>query len=284
MVKNVQKLFGVIGDPIGHSMSPAIHNDAFSHQNIQASYHAFHVKEQHLEDAVKGFKAIGISGFNVTVPHKTAIIPFLDEMDELAEAIGAVNTVKNENGKLIGYNTDGPGYVAALKEEMNSPLRDKKTLIIGAGGAARGIYYSLVYEGVSHIDICNRTIEKAEKLIHDCPYKATSAAFSMHAAAEKLSQYDLIIQTTSIGMSPNTNASPLTLENVNKEAFVSDIIYNPLKTAFLQEAETRGTQIQNGIGMFVYQGALAFQIWTGVFPDTKRMKKIVLEKLGGTIC
>lgn len=277
----MKKIYAVIGDPIAHSLSPSIHNDAFKQEQIDAAYLAFHVKPEGLEDAVKGMKALGVSGFNITIPHKQTIIPFLDEVDELAKAIGAVNTVINKDGRLIGYNTDGMGFLKALQEEITGELSMKKTLILGAGGAARAIYFTLVKEGVKHVDIANRTRERAIDLISDCPYDPISTAFTIVEAEQNVAEYDLIIQTTPIGMSPNVDVSPLDVTKIKTSAFISDIIYNPLKTKILLEAEHHGAQTQNGLGMFAYQGALAFQIWTGVMPDTLRMKKIVLNHLGG---
>lgn len=280
----VKKIYGVIGDPIAHSMSPAIHNDAFDQEQMDAVYHHFHVTPECLQDAVKGMKAIGVSGFNVTIPHKTAIIPLLDEVDELAQAIGAVNTVVYRDGRYIGYNTDGKGFYKALAEEISGDLASKKTLIIGAGGAARAIYFTLVKEGVKQVDIANRTKERAETLISECPYDKQSTALTMLEAEANIKAYDLIIQTTSIGMSPKVDDTPLDVTAIKASAFVSDIIYNPLKTKILMEAEQSGAKTQNGLGMFVNQAALAFQIWTGVMPDTSRMEQIVLNKLGGQTC
>lgn len=279
----MKKLYAVIGDPIAQSMSPAMHNEWFRAYNIDAHYHAFRVKREDLADAVKGFKAIGIAGFNVTVPHKEAIISLLDGLDPLAESIGAVNTVKNENGRLIGYNTDGSGYLKGLLADLPS-LHDKKVLIVGAGGAARAIYFTMAKEGVKSIDIANRTVEKAMKLRDDCPYEVITEVFSPGQAEEKLDDYDVIIQTTSIGMVPETNAKPLSLRRLKKDAFVSDIIYNPPETKFLRSAVEKGARVQNGLYMFVYQGALAFEKWTGIFPDVEPMKQLVLKKLGGKTC
>lgn len=280
----MKKIYAVIGDPIAHSMSPAIHNDAFEKEIMDAEYIAFHVKPDGLGDAVRGMKAIGICGFNITMPHKETIIPFLDEVDDLSRAIGAVNTVFNKDGRLIGYNTDGIGFIKALEEELTGDLTKKKTLIIGAGGAARAIYFTLVKEGVKQIDIANRTKDRAVNLILECPYDNQSTAVTFAEAEQRMAEYDLIIQTTSIGMSPNSKDAPLNVANIKESAFVSDIIYNPLKTKILMDAEQNGAKIQNGVGMFVYQGAIAFQIWTGIMPDTTRMKQIVLNKLGGQVC
>ncbi|MET1179879.1 shikimate dehydrogenase [Peribacillus simplex] len=280
----MKKIYGVMGDPIAHSMSPDIHNDAFEKENIEAVYHHFHVTKEGLNDAVKGMKALGIEGFNITIPYKTSIIPFLDEVDELALAIGAVNTVVNKNGRFIGYNTDGKGFFKSLCDEISSDIKAKKTLVIGAGGAARAIYFTLVKEGVKQVDIANRTKERAAQLVSDCPYDKVSKALSIIEAEESLSQYDLIIQTTSSGMSPELDHSPLKVDQLKTGAIVSDIIYNPLQTKLLREAGEKGAETQNGLGMFINQAALAFEIWTGIMPDTARMTDIVLNKLGGNTC
>jgi len=279
----MKKLYAVIGDPIGHSMSPAMHNDLFQHYHLDAHYHALQVKSEQLEDAVKGLKAIGVSGFNVTIPHKVNIMPLLDRIDSLALSIGAVNTVVNEDGQLVGYNTDGSGYLTGIKDEISS-LEDKKVLIIGAGGAARAIYFSMADAGIKQIDLTNRTVNRALSLIHDCPYAVQSEALELNEAEKQLLKYDIVIQTTSIGMSPERDYIPLSLHNLKTNTFVSDIIYNPLETLFLQNAKEKGAFIQNGISMFVHQGALAFQKWTGILPDVDRMKNIVLKQLGGSIC
>jgi shikimate dehydrogenase len=279
----MKKLFGVVGDPIAHSMSPAMHNDLFELYGIDASYLPFHVSKDDLESAVKGLKALGASGFNVTIPHKTEIIPYLDGIDPLAEAIGAVNTVKNEGGLFVGYNTDGPGFVKGL-ESHAADLFSRSALIIGAGGAARAIYFSMAKAGFKHIDICNRTLNKAEELVSACPYKVDSKVLDYETAERNLENYQLVVQTTSIGMHPDIESVPLSTNNIAQHSFVSDIIYNPLKTKLLKEASVKGASTQNGIEMFVYQGALAFEKWTGIFPDTERMKANVLRHLGGYTC
>ena len=274
----MQKLFAVIGDPIAHSMSPSMHNELFEFYQIDAHYQPLHVKKADLAAAIKGLKAIGISGFNVTIPHKEAIIPFLDRVDSLAAAIGAVNTVVNENGKLVGYNTDGSGYVKGLMEKIDN---DEQVLMIGAGGAARALYFTIAKLGVKRIDIYNRTKEKANRILQECPYSVQSKVIDKNEAESSLAEYDMLIQTTPIGMAPYLAESPLSLHNLQEKTVVSDIIYNPLETRFLNDARQRNAIIQNGLNMFVYQGALAFEKWTGIFPDTERMKKNVLKQLGG---
>ncbi|MCZ0756616.1 shikimate dehydrogenase [Anoxybacillus sp. J5B_2022] len=280
----MKQLYGVIGCPIHHSLSPLMHNDAFQQLGIDAHYHAFHVEKEKLPAAIQGIKALGIAGVNVTIPHKTAVIPFLDEIDEMARRIGAVNTIVNENGRLIGYNTDGPGFVRALVEETKTDIQGKRILLIGAGGAARGIYFALANAEAEQIDICNRTKSNAEQLIEASDVSVASHAYSLEEAEARLSQYEIIINTTSVGLYPDVEAMPLSLMNMNENTVVSDIIYNPLETKWLKEARQKGAMVQNGVGMFVYQGALAFEKWTGIFPDVERMKQVVIQQLGGATC
>lgn len=274
-------LYGLLGHPVGHSMSPLMHNDAFKQLGMDHYYQAFDVVPERLEEAVVGMKALGITGFNVTIPHKVAIMDFLDEIDEEAKTIGAVNTVVNENGWFVGYNTDGQGYLDALLEEIDEEaLHQANVLIIGAGGAARAIVTVLSRFQTKALVICNRTIEKADVLKKECSQKTKIETLTIAEAEAKLEQFDVIVNTTSVGMSPNVEAKPISLEKLKENALVSDLIYNPLETALLKEAKQRGCKTQNGVGMFVGQGALAFQKWTKVCPDRTRMRDIVIKQLG----
>ncbi|MDM5156532.1 shikimate dehydrogenase [Bacillus sp. DX1.1] len=277
----MKQLYGVIGNPIGHSLSPFMHNDAFQYCGIDAHYHAFRVEENALAEAVKGLKALGVSGFNVTTPHKVSIMEYLDNIDPLAGQIGAVNTVLHKDGKLIGYNTDGIGYVRSLQSLSKEPLHQKRILLLGAGGACRAIYFSLIDAGVKEIDIANRTVEKAAQLIAGCQTNIGSHALSLEQATQEQVNYDIIIHTTTVGMHPHVKNTPLQIGSLKQGAIVSDIIYNPLETKLLQDARAQGAIVQNGIDMFVYQGALAFEMWTGRLPDVERMKQLVKKKLGG---
>jgi shikimate dehydrogenase len=277
-------LYGVIGCPINHSMSPDIHNDAFKEKKIDGYYHAFHVEPDQLGESVQALKVLGVKGFNVTIPHKISIIPYLDELDVTAKIAGAVNTVVNVNGRLVGHNTDGNGYVDSLTQVLIKPILEQKILIIGAGGASRGIYFTLAHLGCREIDLCNRTVSKAEELIMECPYENTSKALTLEDAELQLESYDIIIQTTAVGLHPNVDQKPLSLNHAKQSVVVSDIVYNPIKTALLKEAEERGLTIHNGVGMFVHQAALAFKLWTNVEPSIEKMTEIVYDKLGGTTC
>jgi len=274
----MENVYGLIGFPVEHSLSPLMHNDAFASLGIRARYHLFSVKPEQVGEAIVGVRALGIAGVNVTIPHKMAVIPFLDEVDEHARRIGAVNTIVNDNGRLVGYNTDGPGYVKALEEEMDVHLDGKRILLVGAGGGARGIYFSLLSTAAERIDIANRTTEKAARLVSEGA-DGRSAFFPLAEAERRLAEYDIIVNTTSVGMHPHVNEQPLSLEQLRPGTIVSDIIYNPLETKWLKEAKERGARGQNGVGMLVYQGALAFEKWTGHWPDVNRMKQLVMEAL-----
>ncbi|ARA99015.1 shikimate dehydrogenase [Geobacillus thermodenitrificans] len=274
----MENVYGLLGFPVEHSLSPLMHNDAFAYFGISARYHLFSVKPEQVGEAIAGVRALGIAGVNVTIPHKMAVIPFLDEVDEHARRIGAVNTIVNDSGRLIGYNTDGPGYVKALEEEMDIHLDGKRILLIGAGGGARGIYFSLLSTAAERIDIANRTAEKAARLIGEGDERR-STFFPLAEAERRLAEYDIIINTTSVGMHPHVDEQPLSLQQMRPGTVVSDIIYNPLETKWLKEAKARGARVQNGVGMLVYQGALAFEKWTGQWPNVNRMKQLVINQL-----
>ncbi|ALC81697.1 MULTISPECIES: shikimate dehydrogenase [Bacillus] len=277
----MKHLYGLIGNPVSHSMSPDIHNSAFQDLNLNYYYQAFHVENSDLADAIKGIKSLGIKGFNVTVPHKVSIMEYLDDVDESAKQLGAVNTVLHENGKLIGYNTDGNGFLQSIKPSLSKPLEKNSILVIGAGGAARAIYYTLSKFAPEKIDICNRTLEKAVYLIEHFGAGQRGEALTIQEAESNLSEYDVIIQTTTIGMHPDTAEKPISLKMAKDNSLVCDIIYNPLKTALLKEAEAKGLQTLNGVGMLVEQAALSFHIWTGMKPNTEKMAEIIVGKLGG---
>ncbi|MCM3743420.1 shikimate dehydrogenase [Sporosarcina luteola] len=275
----MKKWYAVIGDPIAQSKSPLMHEAWFRENGIDASYIPIHVEADHLEDAVAGLKRLGCSGWNVTVPHKSAIIPFLDKIDEEARRMNAVNTVKVlEDGTLFGTNTDGRGFVRSLQEFGADPENVGELLIIGAGGAAAGISFALQSAGYGPIDITNRTVENARHLSESLP---GSSALSLEEAQLTIGKYDLIIQTTSLGMNFAQSGFPLEPSGISEGATVADIIYNPLETVFLRCAREAGGKTMNGVGMFVHQGALAFELWTGIYPDTKKMIQSITTQLGG---
>jgi shikimate dehydrogenase len=274
------KLTGVFGYPIGHSLSPAMHNTAFRQCQLNFMYAAFQVKPEKLKEAVRGISALSFRGVNVTIPHKVAIMDFLDEINEEALEIGAVNTIVNEDGKLVGYNTDGQGFIQSLLEEMNRPLQGLSVTILGAGGAARAVAVSLARSGVSNIRIANRSLGKAEILAGHLSSRVSVSACTLDALTEQgLAKTDLLINTTSVGMYPHVDEMPIPEKLLHDRLIVSDLIYNPLETKLLRTASSIGAQVHTGLGMFVHQGALAFQLWTGRQAPIPVMKDIVLHQL-----
>lgn len=275
----MKKWYAVIGDPIAQSMSPLMHDAWFRENGIDASYIPVHVKADELGDAVASLKRLGCSGWNVTVPHKSAIIPFLDHVDEEARRMNAVNTVKVlEDGKLFGTNTDGRGFVRSLQEIGAVPKEVGELLVIGAGGAAAGISFALESAGFGPINITNRTIEKARQMSESIQ---GASALSMDDAQKSIDEFGLIVQTTSVGMNFAESGIPLDPTGISAGTYVADIIYNPLETEFLRHASEAGGNTMNGVGMFVHQGALAFELWTSIYPDTKKMIQSILTELGG---
>jgi shikimate dehydrogenase len=275
----LQDLFAVIGDPIGHSVSPVMHEKWLKDNHLHHHYHAFRVKEADLKEAVKGLRVLGVKGFNVTIPHKMAIIPYLDDIDEQARTLGAVNTVINENGKLIGTNTDGAGLIHALNEKGFSDQSNDTILIIGAGGAARAVGLALARHFNKTVDFTNRSLEKAKRLTEEVSKYADSKALSMDEASGSLDRYQMVIQATPVGMSGFSNELPLSLHHLTPGTRCIDLIYKPLETPFLLEAKRKGGQVMNGLPMLIHQGAIAFHRWLGIYPDTQEMEFFLTQKL-----
>ncbi|WP_261305661.1 shikimate dehydrogenase [Paenibacillus andongensis] len=272
-------LFGVFGDPIRHSRSPIMLNRAFQEAGINAVYAAFHVRPEELGDAVRGIRALGYRGINVTIPHKVEVMQYLDEIDEGARIVGAVNTIVHEAGKLIGYNTDGIGYVRSLKEETGIELKGKSVLLLGAGGAARGVAYALAKEGARRIYIANRTKERALELANTINAYTEAIGLGMDELGPVVDEVQFVLNTTSAGMHPHVDEVPLPIELLRSHHLVSDLIYNPRITRFLREAEARGARIHGGLGMFIYQGAFAFEYWTGTPAPVAAMRQVVEQSL-----
>lgn len=272
-------LLGVIGDPIQHSKSPVMHTAALQAYGLTGAYLPFHVKGNRLEEAIRGIRALGFRGINVTVPHKVEVMNYLDHIDEGARLIGAVNTIVNDGGVLTGYNTDGIGYIRSLKEEAAPELKGKRVLVLGCGGAARGIVYALLQEAPGRVTIANRTAAKAQELAAEWSQLGNLTGCSMEELAEVLPEVDLIINTTSVGMHPHVSDCPLDMRLIPEGIVVSDLIYNPLKTELLVQAEAKGCTIHSGLGMFIYQGAYAFEHWTGLTAPVDAMRAAVLESM-----
>lgn len=275
----MKKWFAVMGDPIEHSKSPAMHNAWFGEMSIDATYIPVHVSSENLESAVAGLKALGASGWNITIPHKTAIIPYLDELDELAKKMGAVNTVvRTKEGTLKGYNTDGVGFVRSLEEAVGKSHKDKPVLLIGAGGAARGIAFAMQQQGYTNLTIANRTVANAQAIVDEM---GVGHAISLAEAEELLADFSILVQMTSAGLATGNFSMPFSLERLAKGAIVADIVYNPLMTPFLKAAAKKGATVVTGLGMFVHQGAIAFEHWLGEYPNTNSMIAQLKAQLGG---
>ncbi|XRO74678.1 shikimate dehydrogenase [Methanocaldococcus sp. 28A] len=276
MIDAKTKVIGLIGHPVEHSFSPIMHNAAFKDKGLNYVYVAFDVLPENLKYVIDGAKALGIVGFNVTIPYKIEIMKYLDEIDKDAQLIGAVNTIKIEDGKAIGYNTDGIGARMALEEEIGK-VKNKNIVIFGAGGAARAVAFELAKD--NNIIIANRTVEKAENLAKEIAKKLNKKfgeEVKFSGLDVDLEDIDIIINATPIGMYPNVDVEPIVkADKLREDMVVMDLIYNPLETVLLKEAKKVNAKTINGLGMLVYQGAVAFKIWTGVEPNVEVMKKII---------
>jgi shikimate dehydrogenase len=275
------KVCGIIGDPIEHTMSPVMHNAAFKALGLDYAYLPFRVRPEELKNAIAGLKALGIAGLNVTIPHKVAVIPLLDEMDMLAGKMGAVNTIVNKGGKLTGYNTDAPGFLQALRSKAIEP-DNKKMVILGAGGAAKGICFVLAEAGANLV-ILNRTLSRAEELASQMGKfysKGIKAMALDEANLEKaLDGADVLVNTTSVGIMPDVDLTPVPAGLLKPGITVFDIVYNPLETRLLREAKAAGARTIDGLDMLVWQGALALEMWTGQKAPFDVMKQAAVKAL-----
>lgn len=283
MITGNTNILGLIGDPVEHSVSPHMQNSALEAMDLDYVYVAFKVPKNRLSEAMKGLKALGIKGINVTIPHKRRIMKHIDEIDETAKKIGAVNTIKISE-KTKGYNTDGRGALRALKSEAEKP-EDKRTLILGAGGAARAIAFTLAEKG-ARITVSNRTPEKAKELSNEITQKTGKRVKNVEQSKERLKtvlkESDILINSTSVGMHPKDDETILKSAQMHSGLTVMDIVYNPVKTRLLREAEKSGAKTIDGLEMLVQQGASAFEIWTGRSPPIKTMRKAARRSMEET--
>lgn len=265
-------LTALLGSPVAHSISPLMHNEAFRLLDLDYTYLCFDVTEDTLPTAVAGLKACGIRGFNLTMPNKNKIVELLDELSPAARLIGAVNTVVNDDGHLTGYNTDGVGYMQAVKDAGYN-ITGKTITVMGAGGAATAICAQAALDGVKRIHIfareTSRFWSRTQKLVENINSTLPCEAFlhenkDLTALAQAISESTLLLNATSVGMAPNTDGT--IIENTSlyhPDLIVSDVIYNPRETRFLREARETGCRTFNGMYMLLYQGAEAFRLWTG---------------------
>lgn len=276
------RVCALIGYPVEHSLSPAMHNAAFKHLGLNYVYVAFNVAPERLKEAISGIRGLGICGVNVTMPHKISVIKYLDELDENAKLAGSVNTILNRDSRLIGYTTDGLGALNALKQVGSDPA-EKKVVILGAGGASRSISFALA-NYARELVILNRTFERAEGLASELRRIFGSAGIragplSDNVLEEELRDADIMINATSVGMRPNVNETPVRRELLHKNLTVFDIVYEPLETRLLREAKSVGAKTVDGLSLLVHQGALSFEIWTGVKAPIEVMREAALRKI-----
>ena len=273
---------GIIGYPLGHSISPAFQQAALDELDIDARYVAWPTPPEELAARVDSLRAIDVLGANVTVPHKQAVMPMLDEVLPVAESIGAVNTIINRDGLLIGANTDASGFTRSLEQEARFSVARKRALIVGAGGAARAVAFGLAWEGVSELVIVNRTAERAVELARDVSEAtATEARGGGFEDVSNAASFDLIVNCTSMGMAggPDPERVPPIEGLLKRGVLVCDLVYNPQVTPLLRLARERGARVLGGIGMLVYQGAAAFEFWTEQAPPEDIMYSAALKAL-----
>lgn len=283
LIRGTTKIYGIIGWPVAHSRSPVMQNTAFRSLGLDSVYVPFAVPPEHLALAVQGMRALGVAGWNVTIPHKTAVIPLLDEVSPEALQAGAVNTVLNQAGRLIGYNTDGAGLLIALERELGCRVAGLRVAVLGAGGAARGAVAALATAGTARIIVVNRTLSTAQTLVEEVQRCLSDSGLRLKTAgfdelAELLPETDLLINATSLGLQ-GEKINGLELALLPDAAKVYDMVYGSVTSPLVQQARQRGLPVCDGLGMLVAQGELAFQRWTGVIPPPGLMAS-ALANLG----
>ena len=281
------EVFAVIGDPIEHTLSPTMHNAAFENLGLDHVFLAFRVTPDEVEKALQGVRALGIRGLNVTMPHKHSVTEFIDEADATVKFLRSANTILNQRGRLRGFNTDGVGAVKALKNN-GLELAGKKVLLLGAGGAAKAIALTLTKE-VDEVCILNRDGTKARELANILePFgkRVVGDELSPRRIQQELGDSDVLINATSVGMTPNASESLVKPSWLRTGLHVMDIVYNPKETRLIQEAKAVGAKVITGVEMLLHQGAASFEIWTQCKAPIDVMRNALLSKLsnkGGTV-
>jgi shikimate dehydrogenase len=275
------RICGVIGDPIEHTLSPCMQNAAFEASGLDYVFLAFKVKPSCVPDAVSGIRALNFRGLNVTMPHKHSVMAYLDRIDLSAQLIDSVNTILNKENLLFGFNTDGVGALKALKEN-GVELKGRKVLLLGAGGAARAIAYAMAKEA-DELAVLNRTVKQATALARilekSANKKIASGSLSHSDIQKNLRDSDILINATSIGMKPHPEETLVLPKLLHPNLSVMDIVYNPLETQLVKDAKAAGSKVVSGVEMLIYQGAAAFEIWTGKSAPVEVMRKAVLKHL-----
>ena len=283
------RVVGVFGDPVEHTLSPPMQNRAFAAMGLPYVYVPWHVSAEHLADAVAAIRALRLKGVNVTIPHKVAVLDLLDEVTSQARLIGAVNTIENRDGRLIGHNTDASGFLRSLVEETGVNPQGRRFLLLGAGGAARAIAVQLLLSGARSLVLANRSLARAQQLCHflnglvsQTHVEAVALDTTSKGFLRALGDADILVNTTSAGMYPYHNEPPLLPGALlRSELLVCDIVYTPRRTALLREAERVVCRVLPGLGMLAHQGALAIEIWTGKQAPVQLMMETLNEELAG---
>lgn len=275
------RVCAVIGDPVEHTLSPTMHNAAFTHLGLNYAYVPFHVRD--VQQAMQGLVGFNIRGLSVTIPHKLTVMEFMDEISPLAQKIGAVNTITNNNGKLTGTNTDGYGTLKAI--ESIESINNKTVAIIGVGGAARAAAFTIACERKpAHLYLLGRNFDKTKNLAEEVAQNSESpitASSLDYDEMKKIFDYtEIIVQTTPVGMSPNVDDTIIPEDLINENHVVFDMIYNPAETLLLRQAKARSARTVNGVPMFVHQGAEQFRLWTGEEAPIETMEQAVKKALG----
>ncbi len=280
MISGKTKLYGIFGYPVEHTFSPGMHNAAFKKLQMNACYVPFAVHPDALKDAARAILPLGLCGLNITVPHKQNIIASLDELSEEARLIGAVNTIQVIKGKLVGHNTDGRGFIRSLRDDAGYDPRAKTVLLIGSGGAARAVSFSLALAGARKVFLHDVDQRKAAALARDIREKTGNDAQALPQGdvAVAADAADCLINATPLGLNKN-DPLPLQKEHIKKHHLVCDLVYNPPETKLLKTAKERGAKKLSGLGMLLYQGVIAFEIWTDVKAPIPVMKKALTRQI-----
>lgn len=283
IVNSDTNLCCLIGDPVIQSPSPEIHNASFKASNLNYIYLSFRVIKEDLKTAIDGLRTLGVKGFNITIPHKEAALELVDEVDSISADIGAINTVVNKKGKLVGVNSDVEGFIYPLKEK-SIIIKNNKSMILGAGGAARACIAALINEGCNDLVILNRDPKRATDMVSHLQKKfvfnANIGVLNRENISKFIGDVDLIVNTTSIGMYPHVGVSPIPKNFLRSNQIIYDIVYKPIKTKLIEQAENAGATVICGYEMLVNQAAISFNLWTNSDPHKSMMRRTALQILG----